>query len=47
MDQIKEINLNNQVFWVCPLIDESKKVDQVSAIQKYNFLPVSYASMAF
>ena len=34
----KEINLNNQVFWVCPLIDESKKVDQVSAIQKYNFL---------
>ena len=34
----KEINFNNQVFWVCPLIDESKKVDQVSAIQKYNFL---------
>ena len=34
----KEIDLNNQVFWVCPLIDESKKVDQVSAIQKYNFL---------
>ena len=34
----KEINSNNQVFWVCPLIDESKKVDQVSAIQKYNFL---------
>ena len=34
----KEINLGNQIFWVCPLIDESKKIDHVSAIQKYEFL---------
>jgi ATP-dependent DNA helicase RecG len=34
----KEIKNNNQVFWVCPLIDESKKLDHESAIQKYDFL---------
>ena len=34
----KEINSGNQIFWVCPLIDESKKLDHSSAIKKYNFL---------
>ena len=34
----KEINLENQVFWVCPLIDESKKIDHESAVKKYSFL---------
>ena len=34
----KEINNGNQIFWVCPLIDESKKLDQSSAIKKYEFL---------
>ena len=34
----KEIDNNNQIFWVCPLIDESKKLDHESAIQKYEFL---------
>ena len=34
----KEINDNNQVFWVCPLIDESKKLDHQSAIKKFNSL---------
>jgi ATP-dependent DNA helicase RecG len=34
----KKIKNNNQVFWVCPLIDESKKLDHESAIQKYDFL---------
>ena len=34
----KEINNNNQIFWVCPLIEESKKLDHVSAVQKYEFL---------
>ncbi len=34
----KEINLGNQIFWVCPLIEESKKIDHASAIKKYNFL---------
>ncbi len=33
-----EINNNNQVFWVCPLIEESKKIDHVSAVQKYKYL---------
>ena len=34
----KEIFLGNQVFWVCPLIDISKKIDHESAINKYNLL---------
>ena len=34
----KEINLGNQIFWVCPLIDESKKLDHSSAVKKFEFL---------
>jgi ATP-dependent DNA helicase RecG len=34
----KEINNGNQIFWVCPLIEESKKLDHSSAVQKYEFL---------
>ena len=34
----KEINLGNQIFWVCPLIEESKKLDHTSAIQKFEYL---------
>ena len=34
----KEINNGNQIFWVCPLIEESKKIDHSSAVQKYEFL---------
>ncbi len=34
----KEINQGNQIFWVCPLIDESKKLDHSSAIKKYHYL---------
>ncbi len=34
----KEINLGNQIFWVCPLIEESKKLDHTSAINKFKFL---------
>ena len=34
----KEINLGNQIFWVCPLIELSKKIDHSSAIKKFNFL---------
>ena len=33
-----EINNKNQIFWVCPLIEESKKIDHQSAIQKFNSL---------
>ncbi len=34
----KEIKLGNQIFWVCPLIDESKKLDHSSAINKFKYL---------
>ncbi len=33
-----QIKKGNQIFWVCPLIEESKKVDHQSAIQRYNSL---------
>jgi len=34
----KEIRNQNQVFWVCPLIEKSKKIDHQSVIDKSNFL---------
>ena len=34
----KEINDGNQIFWVCPLIEESKKLDHESAVKKYEYL---------
>jgi len=34
----KEINNDNQVFWVCPLIDVSKKIDHESVLKKFEFL---------
>ncbi len=34
----KEINEGNQIFWVCPLIKESKKLDHQSTVNKYKFL---------
>ena len=34
----KEIKEGNQVFWVCPLIEESKKLDHQSSVTKYRFL---------
>jgi len=34
----KEIKEGNQVFWVCPLIEESKKIDHQSSVNKYKFL---------
>ena len=34
----KEINSGNQIFWVCPLIDESKKLDHTSAVKKFEYL---------
>ena len=34
----KEINLGNQIFWVCPLIEESKKIDHESAVKKFEYL---------
>ena len=34
----KHISLNNQVFWVCPLIEESKKIDHQSSVKRYEAL---------
>ena len=34
----KEISLDHQIFWVCPLIEESKKLDHASAVKKFDFL---------
>ncbi len=34
----KQISQKNQVFWVCPLIDESKKVDHQSSVKRYEGL---------
>ena len=40
----KKINNGNQIFWVCPLIDESKKLDYSAAIEKYNFLSKKFSN---
>jgi len=34
----KIIKSGHQVFWVCPLIEESKKLDYESAVNKFNYL---------
>ena len=34
----KEIDEDNQIFWVCPLIEESKKIDHESSIKKFEYL---------
>ncbi len=34
----KEISNENQVFWVCPLIEASKKIDHQSSIERYKYL---------
>ena len=34
----KEIKNGNQIFWVCPLIEESKKIDHSSTEKKFRFL---------
>ena len=34
----KEISFGNQIFWVCPLIDDSTKLDHSSAVKKFEYL---------
>ena len=34
----KKIQEKNQIFWVCPLIEESKYLDYSAATKKFNFL---------
>ena len=38
----KQIKNGNQVFWVCPLIEESKKLDYAAAVKKYNHLSKTF-----
>ncbi len=33
-----QISKKNQIFWVCPLIEESKKIDHQSSIKRYESL---------
>ena len=35
-----EIINNNQVFWVCPLIEKSKKLDHQSSIVRFEYLKI-------
>ena len=34
----KEVANKNQIFWVCPLINESKKLDYEAAVKKFEYL---------
>ena len=34
----KEMKSDNQIFWVCPLIEESKILDYEAAVEKYKYL---------
>ena len=34
----KEIKSGNQIFWVCPLIEKSKKIDHESVTSKFDYL---------
>ena len=40
----KQIKNGNQVFWICPLIEESKKLDYSAAVEKYNFLMKNFTN---
>ena len=43
----KEIKLGNQIFWVCPLIEESKKIDHTSAIKKSEYLKKLFPNQVY
>ena len=43
----KEIQLGNQIFWVCPLIEESKKIDHTSAIKKSEYLKKIFPNQVY
>ena len=43
----KEIKLGNQIFWVCPLIEESKKIDHTSAVKKSEYLKKIFPKQVF
>ena len=43
----KEIRIGNQIFWVCPLIEESKKIDHSSAVKKSEYLEKIFPSEVY
>ena len=43
----KEIKLGNQIFWVCPLIEESKKIDHTSSIKRSEYLKKLFPKQVF
>ncbi|MDC2997050.1 ATP-dependent DNA helicase RecG [Candidatus Pelagibacter sp.] len=43
----KEIKQGNQIFWVCPLIEESKKLDHSSAVKKSEYLNKLFPKQVF
>ena len=40
----KEIKNNNQIFWVCPLIEESNKLDFAAAVKKFHYLSQKFSN---
>jgi ATP-dependent DNA helicase RecG len=42
-----EITNNNQIFWVCPLIEESKKIDHTSSIKRSEYLKKLFPNQVF
>ncbi len=43
----KEIKFENQIFWVCPLIEESKKIDHSSAVKKSKYLKKIFPNQVY
>ena len=43
----KETQLGNQIFWVCPLIEESKKIDHTSAVKKSEYLKKIFPNQVY
>ncbi len=43
----QEIKLGNQIFWVCPLIEESKKIDHTSAVKKSEYLKKIFPNQVY
>ena len=43
----KKLKLGNQIFWVCPLIEESKKIDHTSAVKKSEYLKKLFPNQVF
>ena len=40
----KQIQNENQIFWVCPLIEESKKLDYSAVVKKYTYLSKKFSN---